>query len=237
MNLFNSAIFFKNLLSWDYFVAALTTLWISIASLSLGLLVGLALAIARDSGFPALGALAKAYLWLFRGTPVLLQIVFAFYVLPSFGIVLSRFACAVLALGLNEGAYVAEIIRAGLRGVSEDQREAARALGLKPWHVMRLVVLPQAFRIIIPPIGNQFISMLKLTALVEVIGVQELLLVASQAASSNFRYLEALSAAGLYYLMLTTMFMAVQARIEQALGSDDIAHRVKKPFDRLSEQA
>ena len=100
---------------------------------------------------------------------------FAFYVLPSLGIVLSRFTCAVLALGLNEGAYVAEIIRAGLRGVGENQREAARALGLKPWYAMRFVVLPQAFRIIIPPIGNQFISMLKLTALVEVIGVQELL--------------------------------------------------------------
>src|SRR5215467_5264410 len=111
-----------------------------------------------------------------------------------------------------------------------------RALGLKPWHVMRLVVLPQAFRIIIPPIGNQFISMLKLMALVEVIGVQELLLVASQAASSNFRYLEALSAAGIYYLLLTTVFMAVQARIEQALGRDDITDRVK-PFNRLSAQA
>jgi len=236
MSLFNAQIFFKNLLSWDYFAAALTTLWISLASLLSGLLVGLVLAMARDSGVTVMGAIAKAYLWLFRGTPVLLQIVFAFYVLPSFGIVLSRFACAVLALGLNEGAYVAEIIRAGLRAVGEDQREAARALGLKPWHVMRLVVLPQAFRIIIPPIGNQFISMLKLTALVEVIGVQELLLVASQAASSNFRYLEALSAAGLYYLALTTLFMAVQSRIEQALGDGDSTDRARR-FDRANEQA
>jgi len=236
MSLFNAQIFFKNLLSWDYFAAALTTLWISLASLLLGLLVGLVLAMARDSGVTVMGAIAKAYLWLFRGTPVLLQIVFAFYVLPSFGIVLARFACAVLALGLNEGAYVAEIIRAGLRAVGEDQREAARALGLKPWHVMRLVVLPQAFRIIIPPIGNQFISMLKLTALVEVIGVQELLLVASQAASSNFRYLEALSAAGLYYLALTTLFMAVQGRIEQALGDGDSTDRARR-FDRANEQA
>jgi len=238
MSLFNPEIFFKNLLSWDYFFAALNTLWISLASLMLGLVVGLILAIARDSGVRALGFLAQTYLWLFRGTPVLLQIVFAFYVLPSLGIVLSRFACAVLALGLNEGAYVAEIIRAGLRAVGDEQREAARALGLKPWYVMRLVVLPQAFRIIIPPIGNQFISMLKLTALVEVIGVQELLLVASQAASSNFRYLEALSAAGLYYLALTTLFVAVQNRIEQALSSDtdQKRHRLAR-FDRLTEQA
>jgi len=238
MSLFNLEIFFKNLLSWDYFFAALNTLWISLASLLLGLVVGLILAIARDSGVRPLGVVAQAYLWLFRGTPVLLQIVFAFYVLPSLGIVLSRFACAVLALGLNEGAYVAEIIRAGLRAVGDDQREAARALGLKPSYVMRFVVLPQAFRIIIPPIGNQFISMLKLTALVEVIGVQELLLVASQAASSNFRYLEALSAAGLYYLALTTLFMAVQSRIEQALRSDsDESRRRSARFGRLTEQA
>jgi polar amino acid transport system permease protein len=227
MSLFNSEIFFKNLLSWDYVFAALNTLWISLASLLLGLVVGLILAIARDSGSRPLIVFARAYLWLLRGTPVLLQIVFAFYVLPSFGIVLSRFACAVLALGLNEGAYVAEIIRAGLRAVGDSQREAARALGLKPWHVMRLVVLPQAVRVIIPPIGNQFISMLKLTALVEVIGVQELLLVASQAASSNFRYLEALSAAGVYYLALTTLFMAVQNRIEQVFGNGEGANRAK----------
>src|SRR5262245_23654479 len=126
MSLFNPEIFFKNLLSWDYFFAALNTLWISLASLMLGLVVGLILAIARDSGVRALGFLAQTYLWLFRGTPVLLQIVFAFYVLPSLGIVLSRFACAVLALGLNEGAYVAEIIRAGLRGAARGGRGSAR---------------------------------------------------------------------------------------------------------------
>src|SRR5690242_14624148 len=103
---------------------------------------------------------------------------------------------------------------------------------------MRLVVLRHAFRIIIPPIGNQFVRAQKLTALVEVIGVQELLLVASQAASSNFRYLEALSAAGLYYLALTTLFMAVQSRIERGLSSDsDESRRRSARFDRLTEQA
>src|SRR4051794_36112459 len=139
MSLFNAEIFFKNLVSWDYFLAALTTLWISLASLLLGLLVGLILAIARDSGVAALDLLAKTYLWLFRGTPVLLQIVFAFYVLPSFGIVLSGYACAILALGLNEGAYMAEIIRAGIGGVGPGQRDAARALGLPQMQTMRLL--------------------------------------------------------------------------------------------------
>jgi len=122
-----------------------------------------------------------------------------------------------LWIGLNEGAYMAEIMRSGILAVGQDQRDAARALGLREGQIMRLVVLPQAFRIIIPPIGNQFIGMLKLSALVSVIGVRELLLVADQSASYNFRYLEALSAAAIYYLALTNLFMAVQSRIERAL--------------------
>jgi polar amino acid transport system permease protein len=166
------------------------------------------------------------YLWLFRGTPVLLQLVFAFNVLPAFGVLLPGFACAVLALGLNEGAYMAEIMRSGIRAVGPGQRLAARALGLEEWRVMRWVVLPQALRIIIPPIGNQFIGMLKLSALVSVIGVQELLLVADQTASGNFRYIETLTAAGLYYLALTTVFMAIQSMIERSFRRRPGARRV-----------
>ncbi|MFI5011891.1 MAG: amino acid ABC transporter permease [Hyphomicrobiales bacterium] len=218
MPLFQPATFFRYLLSIDYAAAAGNTLWISLASLILGLAVGLLLAVAQEARLAPIRAAVTLYLWLFRGTPVLLQIVFAFNVLPSFGIVLPGYACAVLALGLNEGAYMAEIMRAGIRAVGFGQREAARALGLRERQIMRLIVLPQAFRIIIPPIGNQFIGMLKLSALVSVIGVRELLLIADQAASSNFRYMEALSAAGIYYLALTTLFMAVQNRIEWALS-------------------
>jgi len=220
MPLFQPATFFHYLLSLDYVAAAANTLWISLSALVLGLLVGLILAIGQETGFQPLRGGVTFYLWLFRGTPVLLQIVFAFNVLPSFGVVLPGYACAVLALGLNEGAYMAEIIRAGIRAVGEGQREAALSLGLTEWPIMRLVVLPQALRIVIPPIGNQFIGMLKLSALVSVIGVRELLLIADQAASSNFRYLEALSAAGIYYLALTTLFMTVQGRIEWALRRD-----------------
>jgi polar amino acid transport system permease protein len=217
MTLFQPATFFHYLLSFDYAAAAVNTLWISLAALILGLVVGLLLAVLRETKLAGLGNFVRFYLWLFRGTPVLLQIVFAFNVLPSFGVVLPGFACAVLALGLNEGAYMAEIMRSGILAVGQDQRDAARALGLREGQIMRLVVLPQAFRIIIPPIGNQFIGMLKLSALVSVIGVRELLLVADQSASYNFRYLEALSAAAIYYLALTNLFMAVQSRIERAL--------------------
>ena len=109
-----------------------------------------------------------------------------------------------------------EIFRSGLGAVNAGQRDAARALGMSEWHVMRLVVLPQALRVVIPPIGNQFIGMLKLSALVSVIGVQELLLVADQTASGNFRYIETLVAAGIYYLALTTVFMLIQSTIERS---------------------
>jgi polar amino acid transport system permease protein len=218
MTLFQPSTFLRYLLSLDYASAAFNTLWLSLASLIVGLLVGLLLAITREAKVAPLGTIVGFYLWLFRGTPVLLQIVFAFNVLPSFGVVLSGYACAILALGLNEGAYMAEIMRSGISAVGDDQRQAGRALGLRERHIMRLIVLPQALRIIIPPIGNQFIGMLKLSALVSVIGVHELLLVADQSASANFRYLEALSAAGVYYLALTTLFMALQGRLERALG-------------------
>src|SRR5258708_1998250 len=190
------------------------TLGIAVGSLCFGIIVGLILALSQEAKNRAANALAIGYLWLFRGTPALFQIIFVFNVLPQFGITLSSFASGVVALAMNEGAYMAEIVRSGLQAVGRGQRTAARALGLKEWQVMRYVVLPQALRIIIPPTGNQFIGMLKLSALVSAVAVEELLLVANQAASANFRYLEALSAAGIYYLIFTTVFMIVQARIE-----------------------
>ncbi len=218
MSIFQPAIFFHYLFSVDFATAALATLWISLAALIVGLLVGLVLAIGQEAQWRIVRGCVTGYVWLFRGTPVLLQIVFAFNVLPALGIVLSGYTCAILALGLNEGAYMAEIIRSGIGAVGPGQRSAALALGLTGGQTMRLVVLPQALRIIIPPIGNQFIGMLKLSALISVIGVQELLLIADQAASSNFRYFEALAAAGVYYLILTTLFMLVQNRIERTMG-------------------
>ena len=203
------------LVSWTFLRGAGMTLLITIVSVFLGIVVGLIIAIMQESRNRVLGAIVVIYLWLFRGTPVLFQIIFVFNVLPSFGILLSGFTSAVLALCLNEGAYMAEILRSGLQAVGRGQRTAGSALGLRDWQVMRYIVLPQAARIVIPPIGNQFIGMLKLSALVSVIAVEELLLVANQVASSNFRYLEALTAAGLYYLLFTTIFMMIQARIER----------------------
>jgi polar amino acid transport system permease protein len=223
--MFKPAIFFQYLFSPIFAAAAINTLWISLAALVLGVAVGLLLALGQEARFRPVRGLVTGYLWLFRGTPVLLQIVFAFNVLPSIGVVLSGYTCAILALGLNEGAYMAEIMRSGIRAVGRGQRMAARALGMPDWLVMRWVVLPQALRIVIPPIGNQFIGMLKLSALISVIGVNELLLTADQAASSNFRYFEALAAAASYYLLMTTLFMLVQNRIEAGLRRRPVTRR------------
>jgi polar amino acid transport system permease protein len=218
---FRTDVFLHDLFGYDLAGAALVTLWISVTSMALGSAIGLALSLMQQSRFRLLRYVAWTYLWLFRGTPVLLQIIFAFNVLPGFGLILSGPVCAVLALGLHEAAYMAEIFRSGLGAVPVGQRDAARALGMSEWRVMRLVVLPQALRMVIPPIGNQFIGLLKLSALISVIGVRELLLAAEQSASATFRYLEALSAAGVYYLAFTSVLMALQHMLERRFGRPD----------------
>ena len=216
MSIFSLHTMLGYLFSRLFLNAALMTLWISLASLGIGMLLGLVAAAGQEAPWRPVRAAILFYLWLFRGTPVLLQLVFAFNVLPVFGLVLPAYACAVLALGLNEGAYMTEIMRSGIRAVGPGQRMAARALGFEDRQIMLWVVLPQALRIVIPPIGNQFNGMLKLSALVSVIGVKELLLTADQTASMNFRYLETLTTAGLYYLCMTTALMVIQHFIEQA---------------------
>jgi polar amino acid transport system permease protein len=216
MSIFSPQMMLGYVFSLNFLHAALLTLWISLAALFLGMLIGLLLAAGQEAPSRITRGFITGYLWLFRGTPVLLQLVFAFNVLPVFKIVLPAYACAVLALGLNEGAYMTEIMRSGIRAVGPGQRTAARALGLEERQIMLWVVLPQALRIVIPPVGNQFNGMLKLSALCSVIGVKELLLTADQTASMNFRYLETLTTAGIYYLAMTTILMVIQVFIERA---------------------
>lgn len=194
---------------------------------------GLVLALLQEAPFRAGRGLAFFYLWLFRGTPVLFQIIFVYNVLPGFGLRFSAFTCAVLALSLNEGAYMAEILRSGLQAVKSGQRTAGMALGMTHGQIMRKIVLPQAARIVLPPMGNQMISMLKSSALVSVIAVQELLLVANQTASASFRYFEALCAAGLYYLLLTSLFMIFQSWLESVLDPKQRRSKSQKRLTRL----
>ncbi len=186
---------FDYVFSPAFFHGALLTLIITVISLFFGMIAGLVVALLQESRVKALQFVTLLYLWLFRGTPVLFQIIFIYNVLPTFGIMLSAFASAVIALSLNEGAYMAEIIRSGLQAVKKGQRTAGLALGMSRFAVMRYIVIPQAARIVLPPTGNQMIGMLKTSALVSVVAVEELLLVANQTASSNFKYFEALTAA------------------------------------------
>lgn len=208
---------FDYVFSPAFFQGALLTLIITVTSLFFGMITGLIVALLQESRLKPLKIFTLVYLWIFRGTPVLFQIIFIYNVLPSFGIMLSAFVSAVIALSLNEGAYMAEIIRSGLQAVKKGQRTAGHALGMSRFAVMRYIVIPQAARIVLPPTGNQMIGMLKTSALVSVVAVEELLLVANQTASSNFRYFEALTAAGIYYLVLTTIFMGLQYLLERAL--------------------
>ncbi|EJJ28092.1 amino acid ABC transporter permease [Rhizobium sp. CF142] len=208
---------FDYVFSPAFFHGALLTLVITVTSLFFGIITGLVVALLQESRIKPLQIFTLVYLWLFRGTPVLFQIIFIYNVLPTFGIMLSAFVSAVIALSLNEGAYMAEIIRSGLQAVKKGQRTAGLALGMSRFAVMRYIVIPQAARIVLPPTGNQMIGMLKTSALVSVVAVEELLLVANQTASSNFKYFEALTAAGIYYLALTTIFMGLQYLLERAL--------------------
>jgi len=208
---------YQYLVSQSFLSGAWMTLLITVVSLLCGVVVGLFIAMLQSLKFPPIQWLTLFYLWLFRGTPVLFQIIFIYNVLPTFGIRLSAFLSAVIALSLNEGAYMAEIIRSGLQAVRKGQRTAGLALGMTRAKVLRYIVLPQAARIVLPPMGNQTIGMLKTSALVSVIAVEELLLVANQTASADFRYLEALTAAGLYYLLLTSIFITGQYLMERSL--------------------
>jgi polar amino acid transport system permease protein len=224
---------FEYLVSPDFIGGALTTLLLTVCSIFFGVLVGLIIAVLQDTRTTVGKSITTLYLWLFRGTPVLFQIIFIYNVLPSFGIRLSAFVSGVLALSLNEGAYMAEIVRSGLQAVKVGQRAAGLALGMTRGQVLRHIVIPQAARIALPPMGNQLIGMLKLSALVSVIAVQDLLLVANQIASANFRYFEALTAAGIYYLAMTTLFMLLQAMLERSL---DPKSRRKTPSSSLMQR-
>ena len=195
------------------------TILLSVLSIILATALSLLGALGRLSKFAPTYALATFYISLIRGTPLLLQVVFFFLALPQLGIRLSGLAAGVLALGLNYGAYMTEIMRAGIQSVEAGQREAAQAMGMTQFQIMRFIILPQALRLVIPPIGNQFIAMLKDTSLISVTGfVWELLWRAQKQGRANFRSLEALLIAAVFYWIITIVFSAFQAQIEMRLA-------------------
>jgi len=206
---------------WTPFISKGISQTILISALSIILAVFLAFlgGIGRLSKLPPAYALATFYISLIRGTPLFLQVIFFFLALPQLGIQLPGLWAGVLALGLNYGAYMTEIFRAGIQGIGIGQREAAIALGMVPRQVMTRIVLPQALRLVIPPIGNQFIAMLKDSALVSATGfVHEILWRAQKAGRQNFRNLEALLVAAIFYWVVTIIFSYFQSRLESHLA-------------------
>jgi polar amino acid transport system permease protein len=197
---------------------ALATLWLTAASISIGLALGLVLALAQRSRSKIISIAASGYVWLFRGTPLLVQLIVIYTGLPQFGIRLSVIESALLGLSLNEAAYLAEIIRSGLLAVPAGQVNAAKALGMRDRQVMRFVVIPQALRIIVPPLGNSVNGLLKTTSITSVISMEELLRRTQELIQERFLVMELFAVAGLYYLAMTTAWDFVQRAIERRFG-------------------
>ena len=195
------------------------TIGISALSILFATILALLAALGRLSKFPPIYALCTFYVSLIRGTPLYLQIFFFFLALPQVGIILPGLWAGVLALGLNYGAYMSEIFRAGLSSVSKGQREAALAIGMTPRQMMQRIVVPQALRFAIPPTGNEFIAMLKDSALVSATGfVHELMWRATKVGRAQFHNLEALITAAVFYWIMTLVFSYFQSRLEARMS-------------------
>ena len=197
------------------------TILVSALSIFFATILAIFGAFARVHSNPIINAIGSFYVSLFRGTPLLLQIYFIFYALPQLGVVLPAIPAGIVALSLNYGAYMTEIFRAGIQAVPRGQREAAQALGMRERLVMRRVVLPQAVRIVVPAIGNEFIAMIKDSALVSTITVHETLFMAQRIGRSAFEPVAALIIAGAVYWTLTIIFSFFQERLERRLARSD----------------
>ncbi|MCP4384785.1 MAG: amino acid ABC transporter permease/ATP-binding protein [Hyphomicrobiales bacterium] len=198
--------------------AAWVTIWVATASQAIGTTIGIAVGPMLMSRNRIIFGIAWFYLWVFKGTPLLAQILFFFAALPQLGVRLDLITTGLLALGINEGARMAEIVRSGLISVPNQQREAAYSLGFKNWQTFALVVLPQAMRTILPPLGNNYSYMIKATSLLATISFAELLRVSQQLSQSTARPLEVYLAASVWYLILITVWTLIQKRIEARLA-------------------
>ena len=228
-----------------------TTIWLTIAAMLIGVVLGVVLAVMRLSPNPILSGSAWFYVWIFRGTPVLVQLVIwgnltSLYRNISLGIpfgpewltfetrdLIPAVAAALLGLGLNEAAYMSEIIRAGILSVDEGQSEAASALGLTRLQTLRRIVLPQAMRVVVPPTGNETISMLKTTSLVAYVPYYELFFQTSAIGSRTFQPFPMLVTASLWYLAMTSVLMVGQYYIERYYARGSVRTLPLTPLQRL----
>ncbi|MFI8357466.1 amino acid ABC transporter permease [Streptomyces cyaneofuscatus] len=234
------------------FDGLVTTLWLTVAAMALGLTLGTVIAVMRLSSNPVLRGLSSLFVWAFRGTPLLVQIIFwgyagALYKNVLIGIpftditffqadtnsLLTPAVAALLALGLNEAAYASEIVRAGIQSVDTGQAEAAHSLGMRPALTMRRIVLPQAMRVIIPPMGNETINMLKMTALVSVIAAHDLMSNIQEVYAQNYQVIPMLVVASLWYLALVSLLSVPQAWLERRYGRGTALGARNSPLRRM----
>lgn len=204
---------------------AAVTLAMTVATVIGGMLLGMVVAFMRMSEHKLLTRAASFYIWVFRGTPLLIQLVIIFTGLPQLGIKLGVVESSLLALVLNEAAYLSEIIRSGFMAVSSGQKEAADSLGLPRWLVVWKVTLPQAFRLMIPPLGNSINGLLKSTSITSVISMEELMRRSQLVMQEKFQVLEVFCAAAVFYLVMTTAWGFVQARLEKHFGASTVRAR------------
>lgn len=224
-------------IEWDYVAEFLTvpailtglvnTIVMAILAMVLGITLGVVFAVMRLSANPVLSNTAIGYIWFFRAVPALLQLLLWFnlaLVFPTLGIpglfsfktveVMTPFVAALLGLGIQQGAFTAEVVRAGLLSVDNGQYEAAQTLGMTRLQLLRRIIMPQAMRVIVPPIGNEFIGMVKLTSLASVIQFAEILHSAQNIYYANSRVIELLIVAAIWYLVVVTVLSLIQGRIE-----------------------
>ena len=217
-------------MSWDssvfpefffsFLSAAKMTVLVTVLGILIGLLLGLLVALMRISNHKALSLPARAYIWIIRGTPLLLQLMMIYYGLVNL-IRLDNLPSAFVALGIHNGAYIAEIFRGSIQGIAPGQREAGLSLGMTPAKVMWRIILPQAFKRSVPSLSNQLIIALKDSSLASAVAIPELILHARQLASSNFRYMEMLSIAAIYYLVMTSILTIAANLLEKRLNVSD----------------
>jgi polar amino acid transport system permease protein len=231
------------------------TLELTVIAMAIGVVLGIVLAGMRLSPNPLVSGSSWLYIWFFRGTPVLVQLIFWYniaalypkiglgipfgksFIHPNANELIRPFTAAILGLGLNEGAYMAEIVRAGIISVDEGQSDAARALGMTRLQTMRRVVLPQAMRVIIPPTGNETISMLKTTSLVSIIAVPDLLYAVTNIYSSNFKTIPLLIDASLWYLVCTSILYVGQHYLERYYGRGHSRAESARLWERMQTLA
>ncbi|ULT59472.1 amino acid ABC transporter permease [Neobacillus drentensis] len=200
---------------------ALVTVEIAVIGVIAGSIIGLLFGLGRVSSNKVFSQISRFYIWVIRGTPLLVQLLIIHFAIPSVFPVLTMppFVSACIALSLNAAAYIAEIARGAIQSIDKGQMEAARSLGLSYGQAMRRVIIPQAFRRMLPPLGNEFIALIKESSLVSTIALYDLLRTGQQIISSTYRYMEIFVLVGLIYLVLTTIMTFIVGKVEKKVGA------------------